>query len=139
MSDKIVSFDEAAIKSKLETLVRETVQDTLNTLLDEEADRLVGAEKYERSLDREAYRSGHYKRNLTTKAGEIILDVPKLKGLTFQTAIIERYKRRETSVEEALIEMYLAGVSTRRIEDVSEVLWGAIVNHPGLTGQLCFQ
>ena len=54
--------------------------------------------------------------------------MPKLKGMRFATAVIERYKRRETSVEEAIIEMYLAGVSTRRIEDVSEVLWGAGVS-----------
>ncbi len=54
--------------------------------------------------------------------------MPKLKGMRFATAIIERYKRRETSVEEAMIEMYLAGVSTRRIEDVSEILWGASVS-----------
>ena len=54
--------------------------------------------------------------------GEVVLDVPKLRGATFQTAVIERYRRRETSVEEAIIEMYLAGVSTRRIEDVSEIL-----------------
>jgi transposase-like protein len=128
MSDKIVSFDDAAIKRKLETLVKDTIQDTLNALLDEEADHLVGAERYERSIDREAYRSGHYKRSLTTRAGDITIDVPKLKGLTFQTAIIERYKRRETSVEEAMIEMYLAGVSTRRIEDVSEALWGTKVS-----------
>lgn len=54
--------------------------------------------------------------------------MPKLKGLTFETAIIERYKRRETSVEEALIEMYLAGVSMRRVEDITEALWGTISN-----------
>lgn len=54
--------------------------------------------------------------------------MPKLKGVRFATAVIERYKRRETSVEEAMIEMYLAGVSTRRIEDVSEILWGASVS-----------
>ena len=57
-----------------------------------------------------------------------MLDVPKLRGATFQTAVIERYRRRETGVEEAIIEMYLAGVSTRRIEDVSEILWGAVVS-----------
>lgn len=56
--------------------------------------------------------------------------MPKLKGLTFETSIIERYKRRETSVEEALIEMYLAGVSVRRVEDISEALWGTKVS-PG--------
>ena len=54
--------------------------------------------------------------------------MPKLKGMRFTTAIIERYRRRETSVEEAMIEMYLAGVSTRRIEDVSEILWGSSVS-----------
>ena len=54
--------------------------------------------------------------------------MPKLKGMRFATAVIERYKRRETSIEEAIIEMHLAGVSTRRIEDVSEALWGAGVS-----------
>lgn len=47
--------------------------------------------------------------------------MPKLRGATFRTAVIERYRRRETSVEEAIVEMYLAGVSTKRIEDVSEL------------------
>lgn len=128
MSEQIVSVDEAAIKSELKELVKTTVEQTLNELLDEEADELVGAERYERSAEREAYRSGHYKRKLVTTSGEIELSVPKLRGATFQTAVIERYRRRETSVEEAMIEMYLAGVSTRRIEDVSEILWGAKVS-----------
>ncbi len=61
--------------------------------------------------------------------------MPKLKGLTFETAIIERYKRRETSVEEALIEMYLAGVSVRRVEDITEALWGTKVS-PGTISNL---
>jgi putative transposase len=56
------------------------------------------------------------------------LKVPKLKGVTFETAIIERYRRRESSVEEALIEMYLAGVSVRRVEDITEALWGTKVS-----------
>ena len=55
------------------------------------------------------------------------LNVTKLRHLPFETAIIERYKRRESSIEEALIEMYLAGVSVRRIEDITEVLWGSKV------------
>ena len=54
--------------------------------------------------------------------------MPKLKSLRFAIAVIERYKRRETSVEETIIEMCLAGVSTRRIEDVSEIPWGAGVS-----------
>ena len=106
----------------------ESLRVDIKELLEQEADELVNAERYERTADREAYRSGHYKRKLVTSAGEVVLDVPKLRGATFQTAVIERYRRRETSVEEAIIEMYLAGISTRRIEDVSQILWGAGVS-----------
>lgn len=70
-----------------------------------------------------------------TQAGEVNLKVPKLRKLTFETSIIERYKRREASVEEALIEMYLAGVSVRRVEDVTEALWGTKVS-PGTISEL---
>lgn len=52
------------------------------------------------------------------------LKVPKLKGAVSESAVIERYRRREESVEEALIDMYLAGVSTRQVDDVSQLLWG---------------
>ena len=52
------------------------------------------------------------------------LKVPKLKGAVFSSAVIERYRRREESVGEALIDMYLAGVSTRQVDDVSQLLWG---------------
>jgi transposase-like protein len=123
MSEQIVSVDQEAIKGELRKLVKTTVEQTINALLDEEADELVGAKRYKRSASRDAYRSGHYKRKLVTTSGEIELEVPKLRGATFQTAIIERYRRRETSVEKAMIEMYLAGVSTRRVEEVSEILW----------------
>ncbi len=61
--------------------------------------------------------------------------MPKLRRQTFETAIIERYRRRETSVEEALIEMYLAGVSVRRVEDITESLWGSRVS-PSPVSQL---
>lgn len=128
MSAPIVSVDHDAIKADLSELVRKTVEDTLNALLAEEADDLIGAERYERTAEREAYRAGHYERGLTTTSGEVTIRMPKLKGMRFTTAIIDRYRRRETSVEEAMIEMYLAGVSTRRIEDVSEILWGASVS-----------
>ena len=122
---------EAIVRTRpvlIRELVRQTVEDTINALLDEEADLLVNAERYERTADREAYRAGHYTRNFTTSSGNIEVAMPKLKGAKFVTAVIERYKRREVSVEEAIVEMYLAGVSTRRVEDVSEILWGASVS-----------
>ena len=128
MPDPIVSSNEESLRADLGELVRRTVEDTLNGLLEEEAGDLVGAERYERAADREAYRAGHYERKLATTSGEVTIRMPKLKGMRFTTAIIERYRRRETSVEEAMIEMYLAGVSTRRIEDVSEILWGSSVS-----------
>ena len=109
-------------------LVRKTIEETINAMLDEEADQLVGAGPYERTDERAAYRAGHYERGFTTTSGQVTLKMPKLKGMRFATAVIERCKRRETSVEEAIIEMYLAGVSTRRIEDVGEILWGAGVS-----------
>ncbi|MCF2620675.1 IS256 family transposase [Collinsella tanakaei] len=128
MPDPIVSLNEESLRADLGELVRRTVEDTLNGLLGEEAGDLVGAERHERTADREAYRAGHYERKLATTSGEVTIRMPKLKGMRFTTAIIERYRRRETSVEEAMIEMCLAGVSTRRIEDVSEMLWGSSVS-----------
>lgn len=121
MSDNIIQLNEDLIKHDLRSLVRSSVEETLNALLDHEAEELVNAEKYERSGDRKGYRSGHYNRNFQTTAGDVTLKVPKLKGVQFETAIIERYRRRECSVEEALIEMYLAGVSVRRVEDIPKL------------------
>jgi hypothetical protein len=97
----------------LDRVVWGSVEETLNALLDAEADRLCNAHRYERSAARRGTRAGHYERNLQTKAGEVRLKVPKLRHQTFETASIERYRRRESSVEEALIEMYPAGVSVR--------------------------
>ena len=108
----------AVIKGQLKELVRGSVEETLNELLEAEAQKLTQAARYERNEQRQGYRSGHYSRNLTTTSGDVTLKVPKLKGISFETAIIERYRRRESSVEEALIEMYLAGVSVRRVEDI---------------------
>lgn len=125
MSEQIVQLNEQVIKIELKELVRQSVQEVLNSLLDAEADQLTNARKYERTEQRQDTRAGHYTRKLLTGAGEVTLEVPKLRTLTFESAIIERYRRRETSVEEALVEMYLAGVSTRRIEDITELLWDA--------------
>ena len=63
-----------------------------------------------------------------TTAGEVKLHVPRLKGVTFETAIIERYRRRKSSVEEALMEMYLAGVSVRRVEEDGTVKYYAQIH-----------
>ena len=105
MSNPIASFDEEAVKSELRELVRKTIEETIDAMLDEEADQLVGAEPYERTDERAAYRAGHYERGFTTTSGQVTLRMPKLKGMRFATAVIERRKRCETSVEEAIIDV----------------------------------
>lgn len=125
---KIIQINEAEVEDLLGRKVRESVEETLNGLLDAEADELCGAGKYERTDARKDTRAGHYERKLHTKAGEVNLKVPKLRSLPFETQIIKRYQRKESSVEEALMEMYLAGVSVRRVEDITEALWGTRVS-----------
>lgn len=125
---QIIRIEQEQLNKHLDKVVRGTVERTLNELLDAEADRLCGAGRYERTEARKDTRAGHYTRKLETKAGQVKLKVPKLRTMTFETAIIERYRRRESSVEEALIEMYLAGISVRRVEDITEALWGTRVS-----------
>ena len=133
--NNVIKIDQAQMNNQLGQLVRKSVEDTLNEMLDAEADQLCQAQRYERTDARKDTRAGHYQRKLHTKAGEVKLNVPKLRKSTFETAIIERYKRRESSVEEALIEMYLAGVSVRRVEDITQALWGTRVS-PGTISEL---
>ncbi|NBB81194.1 MAG: IS256 family transposase [Verrucomicrobia bacterium] len=125
---EVIQIEEARIRDHLGEMVRGTVEEALNAMFDAEAERLCGAARYERTEARRDTRAGHYERKLETRAGSVQLKVPKLRRQTFETAIIERYQRRETSVEEALIEMYLAGVSVRRVEDITEALWGTRVS-----------
>ena len=107
----VIRIDQGQIKTHLDQVVRETVEQTLNALPDAEADALCGAKRYQRSPDRVDTRAGSYDRKLLTKAGEVTRTVPRLRKLPFETQIIERYQRRESSVEEARIEMDLAGVT----------------------------
>jgi transposase-like protein len=132
---KVVRIDESRIRDHLGELVRGTVEETLNAMLDAEADALCKAQRYERSPERTDYRAGSYDRRFHTKAGEVTLKMPKLRRQPFETAIIERYRRRESSIEESLIEMYLSGVSVRRVEDITEALWGTRVSS-GTVSQL---
>ena len=125
---KVIRIDESEIRSHLDKMVRGTVEDALNAMLDAEADEMCNAQRYERSPDRVDTRAGHYTRKLHTKAGEVEVKMPKLRKQTFETAIIERYRRRDISIEEAIVQMYLAGVSVRRVEDITEALWGTRVS-----------
>ena len=124
----IVEVNTNEVQAHVDKVVRDSVETTLNGLLEAEAERLCRAKRYERTPERADTLAGTYRRKFQTKAGEVTLNVPKLRSLPFETQIIERYRRRESSVEEALVEMYLAGVSVRRVEDITEALWGSRVS-----------
>ncbi len=129
MSERIVQQNEEAIKGQLKDMVRVSVEETLNEMLEHEAEKLTQAARYERNEVRQGYRSGHYDRNLNHHFRKA--PMYPVKGVSFETVIIEGYRRRESS-EEAIIEMYLAGVSVRRIEDINVAIFVAIaVNEDG--------
>ena len=92
----VIQIDEGKIQAHLGEVVRSTVEEALNALLDAEADRLCQAERYERTEARQDTRAGSYQRQLHTKVGQVRLKVPKLRSLPFETAIIEDvYKRQD--------------------------------------------
>ena len=97
-----IQVDEGQLQGHVDEVVRTSFEETLNAMLEAEADQLCRAQRYERSPERADTRAGHYDRKLQTQAGAVKLQVPKLRTLPFETAIIERYRRREASVEEAL-------------------------------------
>ena len=124
MPENIIQIDQHMLETRLDRLVTQKVTEILNAMLDAEADEIAGASRYERSGGWKAYRADHYERRITAKAGALELKVPKLKGALFESAVVERYRRRGESVEEALFVLYLAGVSTRQVDDISQLLWG---------------
>lgn len=95
MSKEIIQFDQAMFESKLDAMVREKVERILNAMPDAEADEIAGAARYERTNDRKAFRAGHYERRPAAKAGQLELGMLKLKGAVFESAVIERHRRRE--------------------------------------------
>ena len=95
MSEKIVQLNEELIKGQIKELVRSSAEEILNEMLEKEAESLTQAARCERSETRQGCRSGRYDRNLTTTSGDVTLHMPRLKGVSFETAIIERYRRRE--------------------------------------------
>ena len=95
MSEKLVPLNEELIKGQIKELVRSSAEEILNEMLEKEAESLTQAARCERREARQGYRSGHYNRNLTTTSGDVTLHMPRLKGVSVETAIIERYRRRE--------------------------------------------
>lgn len=108
--------------------LREMIGRFLQNLLDEEFLDRLGAAPYQRSPDRTGYRNGSYERALKTRVGRIELEVPRDREGRFRTELFERYQRSEKALVIALAEMYLHGVSTRKVSKVVEELCGHSVS-----------
>jgi putative transposase len=110
----------AADRDVLKSIVSEALQQTLEAEMDE----ALGAEKGERTPNRVGYRSGYYGRTLVTRVGKIELRVPQDRQGRFRTEVFERYQRSEKALTAAMMQMYLQGVSTRKVKAITEELCG---------------
>lgn len=102
--------------------MRKVVTHFLNNVMQEEVAQQIGADHYERTDKRSAYRNGFKKKNLVTRYGKITLNKPQIRDGTFESKVIRKYARVEKALEAAIIESYLQGVSTRRVQDVVSCL-----------------
>jgi len=124
-----IELDRNKVADWINEQIKGAIKEVLEGIMEAEAEELLCAKPYERTDERADYRNGKRKRNLQTRVGEIELEVPRLRVLAFQTEVIDRYRRMEISLEEAMIEMYLSGVSTRKITDITEALCDTTVSH----------
>jgi len=104
--------------------LKSVVQAVLQEVLEAEMDETLGASKGERTTERKGYRSGYYSRNLVTRVGKLELRVPQDRLGRFSTEIFERYQRSEKAFVSTLAEMYIQGVSTRKVKAITEELCG---------------
>src|ERR1700676_482467 len=104
--------------------LRELIRTTLQEVLEAEMTEALGAAKSERTMGRNGYRSGYYGRSLITRVGKLELRVPQDRSGQFSTELFERYQRSEKALVAALGEMYVQGVSTRKVKAITEELCG---------------
>jgi putative transposase len=109
---------------KDENFLRPLVEQVVQQVLEAEMDEALGAQKSERTPNRVGYRSGYYGRTFITRVGKLELRVPQDRKGRFRTEVFERYQRSEKALVGALAEMYVQGVSTRKVKDVTEQLCG---------------
>jgi len=104
--------------------IRCLVQQVVQEVLEADMDEAIGAQKSERTETRVGYRAGYYTRTLVTRVGKLVLRVPQDRQGRFRTEVFERYQRSEKALVSALAEMYVQGVSTRKVKEITEELCG---------------
>lgn len=118
------AVDVKRLLAESEDLIREVVQATLQQILECEMEEAIGARKGERTEDRLSHRSGYYDRSFVTRVGKVELRIPQDRNGLFRTELFERYQRSEKALFAALTEMYIQGVSTRKVKAITEELCG---------------
>jgi putative transposase len=118
------AVDWKAVMEGQKDFVKSLVQEVLQQVLEAEMLEAVGAERHERTEGRQGYRSGYYRRGLVTRVGKLELRVPQDRQGRFSTELFARYQRSEQALVAALAEMYVQGVSTRKVKAVTEELCG---------------
>jgi transposase-like protein len=121
---KTGTIDVKAVLAEDEEFLRALVRTALQEVLEAEMTEALGAEKGERASGRQGYRSGYYGRTLVTRVGKLELRVPQDRAGRFSTELFERYQRSERALVAALAEMYVQGVSTRKVKAITEELCG---------------
>ena len=121
---KAEGIDVKALLAGDDTFIRTVVRTALQEVLEAEMTEAVGAAKGERTANRVGYRSGYYGRTLITRVGKLELRVPQDRDGRFSTELFERYQRSERALVAALAEMYVQGVSTRKVKAITEELCG---------------
>jgi putative transposase len=122
--DRNSVVDVKALLAESADPIREVVQATVQQILECEMDELLQARRSERNEERTGYRSGSYERSFITRVGKLELRVPQDRAGRFRTELFERYQRSEKALFAALSEMYIQGVSTRKVKAITEELCG---------------
>lgn len=122
--DSVQKVNWKAVMAEQEDFLRPLIREVIQQVLEAEMEEAIGAAKGERTPERQGYRSGYYSRTLVTRVGKLELRVPQDRQGRFRTEVFERYQRSEKALVAALTEMYVQGVSTRKVKAVTEELCG---------------
>src|SRR5690625_3087170 len=123
--------------SEIQNLINQSVKDDIskailttvfNQLMEEQRTQYINVSEYERSDSRTSQRNGYYERNWTTRIGTLELKVPRTHDGKFSPTLFERYQRNEKALLASMLEMYISGVSTRKVSNIVEQLCGTSVS-----------
>lgn len=124
-SEEIQSIIEYSVKDDVSKNILTTV---FNQLMENQRTEYIQAKEYERTENRQSQRNGYYERSFTTRVGTLELKVPRTRDGHFSPTVFERYQRNEKALMASMLEMYVSGVSTRKVSKIVEELCGKSVS-----------